>query len=78
MAENWEERTKAIIQDDSFNNLPYEQRKFISKFLHQHQILTLWQAIHNYPNLICAEYKRKMSRWLHQCVAEYEKYYGKE
>ena len=41
MAEKLEDRINNIINDRSFNDLPFEQRKFICKFLQQHQILTL-------------------------------------
>ena len=53
MKQSLDEEIKAIINDKSFNDLPFEQRKFICKFLAQYQILTLWQAINNYPDLVC-------------------------
>ena len=73
-----EEDIKAIIYDNSFNDLPFEQRKFICKFLAQHQILTLWQAINNYPDLVCGAYKSKIRKWLKSCVETYKKEYSEQ
>ena len=76
MAEKLNDRINNIINDSSFNDLPFEQRKFICKFLQQHQILTLYQAITNYPDLVCGAYKAKIRNWLENCVDSYEKEYG--
>ena len=75
MAEKLEDRINNIINDRSFNDLPFEQRKFICKFLQQHQILTLYQAINNYPDLVCGAYKAKIGNWLENCIDSYEKEY---
>ena len=76
MAEKLNDRINNIINDSSFNDLPFEQRKFICKFLKQHQILTLYQAINNYPDLVCGAYKAKIRNWLEDCIDSYEKEYG--
>ena len=76
MAKKLNERINDIINDRSFNDLPFEQRKFICKFLKQHQILTLYQAIHSYPELVCGAYKTKIRNWLEDCVESYEKEYS--
>lgn len=77
MKNTLDEKIKEIISNNSFNDLTFEQRKFICKFLAQHQILTLWQAINNYPDLVCGAYKSKIRKWLKSCVEIYEKEYGK-
>ena len=76
MKQSLDEENKAIINDNSFNDLPFEQRKFICKFLAQYQILTLWQAINNYNELVCGAYKSKIRKWLKHCVENYKKEYG--
>ena len=75
MAKKLKDRINNIITDRSFNKLPIEQRNFICKFLAQHQILTLYQAINNYPELVCGAYKAKIRNWLENCVDSYEKEY---
>ena len=77
MKQSLDEEIKAIINDKSFNDLPFEQRKFICKFLAQYQILTLWQAINNYSELVCGAYKVKIRNWLKNCVEIYKKEYEK-
>lgn len=76
MAKKLNDRINDIINDRSFNTLPLEQRKFICKFLQQHQILTLYQVINSYPELVCGAYKAKLRNWIENCVDDYEKKYG--
>ena len=76
MKQSLDEEIKAIINDNSFNDLPFEQRKFIGKFLSQYQIMTLYQVINNYPDLVCGAYKVKIRKWLKSCVEIYKKEYG--
>lgn len=76
MKKSLDEEIKTIINDKSFNDLPFEQRKLICKFLAQNQILILWQAINNYPDLVCGAYKVKIRKWLKNCVEIYKKEYG--
>ncbi|MDO5845102.1 MAG: hypothetical protein Q4Q53_08165 [Methanocorpusculum sp.] len=71
-----EQRIQAILADRSFNDFSYEQRKMMCKYTLQQQILTLWQAVNNYPDLICAAYRKKIYAWLRNCVSDYEKEYG--
>lgn len=73
-----DERIKAIVEDRSFNDLTFEQREKICKYLTQQQIQTLWQAINLYPNLVCKAYRTKMRSWLKNIVDYYEKEYGGE
>ena len=76
MKQSLDEEIKTIINDNSFNDLPFEQRKFICKFLAQYQIMTLYQVINNYPDLVCGAYKVKIRKWLKSCVEIYKKEYG--
>ena len=76
MKKSLDEEIKTIINDKSFNDLPFEQRKLICKFLVQNQILILWQAINNYPDLVCGAYKVKIRKGLKNCVEIYKKEYG--
>lgn len=76
MKQSLDEEIKTIINDNSFNDLEFEQRKFICKFLVQQQILTLYQVINNYPDLVCGAYKVKIRKWLKNCVEIYKKEYG--
>ena len=76
MPDKIKDKMMAIINDQSFNKLSFDQRNDIYKFLLKQQIQTLWQVMHYHPDLMCGAYKAKIKNWLHQCVADYEAEYG--
>lgn len=72
-----EERISCIIDDSDFNDLPFEERKRIGKYLKERQILTLWQTLKQYPNLTTEAWRKKQRELLKGCVKAYEREYGR-
>ena len=70
-----EEKVNAIITDEEFNNLPFEERKRIGKFISQMQILTIWQMIHKDESLTTEAWRNKQRRWLRNCVDSFQTEY---
>lgn len=71
-----EEKVVAIIENNDFNDLPYEERKRIIKYLGIIQILTLWQVLNKDGDLVTPAWRKKMREWLKACVESYQKEYG--
>ena len=67
-----EERICACLDSSDFNNLPFEERKRIGKYLDRMQILTLWQVLQTSPDLTCTRWKREIRDWLKDCVESFE------
>ena len=68
-----EEKVRAILDFSDFNDLPFEERKRISKYTAEQQILTIWQTLLRYPDLTNAAWKKKQRKWLEDCVNQYRK-----
>lgn len=62
-----------IINNSDFNSLPLEERKKIIKYCKEQQILTIWQVLNNYKEYISPCLRKKLSKWLENCVASYIK-----
>lgn len=71
-----DEKVMAIIESSDFNDLPYEERERISKYLSRMQILTLWQVLNKYEDLVTPAWKKKVRAWLKACVEDHQKEYG--
>ena len=71
-----EEKVMAIIESSDFNDLPFEERKRISKYLSRMQILTLWQVLNKYSDVVTPAWKKKVRAWLTACVEDHQKEYG--
>lgn len=71
-----EEKVMAIIESSDFNDLPFEERKKICKYLSRMQILTLWQVLNKYNDLVTPAWKKKMRSWLKSCVEDHQNEYG--
>ena len=50
MADNLKERTIAIINDDEFNSLPFEERKKILKYVSKFNIQLFYQIIESFKS----------------------------
>lgn len=72
------EKVMAILEDvgDEFNQLPYEERKRISKYMSRQQILDIWQIMNDYDDLTTKRWKKKMTKWLRRCVLSHESEWG--
>lgn len=70
-----DEKVMAITENSDFNDLPFEERKRLCKYLSQTQILTLWQVLNKYDDLVTPAWKKKVRAWLKSCVECYQKEY---
>ena len=68
-----EEKVQAILDFSDFNDLPFEERKKIGKYMAEQQILTIWQTLLRFPELTNATWKKKQRKWLEDCVNQYRK-----
>ena len=73
-----EEKVRAILDFSDFNDLPFEERKRISKYMAEQQILTIWQTLLRFPELTNATWKKKQREWLEDCVNQYRRYHEGE
>lgn len=71
-----EEKVMAIIESSDFNDLPFEERKRIGKYLSRMQILTLWQVLNLYEDVVTPAWRKKIRTWLKACVDAYQNEYG--
>ena len=71
-----EEKVMAIIESSDFNDLPFEERKRICKYLSRMQILTLWQVLNKHNDLVTPAWKKKIRAWLKSCVEDHQNEYG--
>lgn len=62
-----------IIKNSDLNSLPFKERKKIIKYIKEQQILTLWQVLNNYKEHTSPYFRKKLSKWLENCVASYTK-----
>lgn len=73
MSTSLQEKVIDIIQNSDFNSLPPEERKKIAKYNKEQQILTLWQVLNNYKEYTSPIFRKRLSKWLENCVASYRK-----
>lgn len=71
------EKVMDILKNSDFNSLPEEERKKIIKYSKEQQILTLWQVLNNYKEHTSPYFRKKLSKWLENCVASYRRDYKK-
>lgn len=68
-----EEKVTAILEHSDFNDLPYEDRKRIGKYMVEQQILTIWQTILKDKDLTTEAWRKKQRAWLKNCVESYRR-----
>lgn len=66
------QKVNQIMEDSDFNSLPFEERRKISKYMTQQQILTLWQVIENYKDYESKVLRDKLRDWLENVIIGYE------
>lgn len=71
------EKVLNVVRNSDFNSLPPEERKKIIKYNKEQQILTLWQVLNNYKEHISPHFRKRLSKWIENCVASYIKEYEK-
>ena len=70
-----EEKVRDILDGSDFNDLPFEERKRIRKYMDEQQILTIWQTLLRDKHLITEKKKKKQRQWLANCVEQYRRNY---
>lgn len=65
------DEAKAIIDNSDFNSLPFEERKRISKYTTEQQILTLVQLIEKDSHITTKAWRDKQIEWLKNIVRSY-------
>lgn len=68
-----EEKVRAILDESDFNDLPYEERKRIGKYMHEQRILTIWQTLLNHKEHTTETWRKKQRVWLKDCVETYRR-----
>ena len=68
-----DKRVRRILDCCDYNDLPFEERKHIGKYMAKQQILTLWQILNRDKELTTAAWRRRQRDWLENCVKSYEK-----
>ena len=71
-----EKKVVEIIENNDFNDLPFEERKRIIKYLGIMQILTLWQVLKKDGDLVTPAWRKRIRVWLNACVEAYQEEYG--
>ena len=71
-----EEKVVDIIDNSDFNDLPFEERKRIGKYLSRMQILTIWQILLKDKHLTTDAWREKQRKWLKNCVESHQREYG--
>ena len=67
-----EEKVRDILDGSDFNDLPFEERKRIRKYMDEQQILTIWQTLLRDKHLITDAWRKKQRQWLANCVGSTE------
>lgn len=73
MSTSLEEKIMDILKNSDFNSLSKEERKKIIKYNKEQQILTLWQVLNNYKDYTSPYFRKKLSKWLENCVTSYRR-----
>lgn len=71
-----DEKVVDIIENSDFNDLPFEERKRIGKYLSRMQILTIWQMLLKDKHLTTDAWREKQRKWLKNCVESHQREYG--
>lgn len=66
------QKVNQIMEDSDFNSLPFEERRKISRYMTQQQILTLWQVMENYKDYESKVLRDKLRDWLENVIIGYE------
>ena len=70
-----EEKVKNILDGSDFNDLPFDERKRIGKYMNEQQILTIWQMLLSNKHLTTDAWRKKQRQWLANCVEQYRQNY---
>ena len=69
------EKVRNILDGSDFNDLPFDERKRIGKYMDEQQILTIWQTLEMNKHLTTDAWRKKQRQWLAKCVEQYRQNY---
>ena len=69
---NVKKKVEQITAESTFNSLPIEERKRISKYMTEQQILTLYQVMEGSKDLTCLRWRNRIRDWLENVIIGYE------
>lgn len=69
------EKVNDILENSDFNDLPFEERKRIDKYMLERQISILYMTLMRFPELTNETWKKKQRDWLESSVEFYRKEY---
>lgn len=72
-----EEKVNDILESIDYNDLPFDERKRIGKYMLYQQILTIKQTLLKDKHLTTDAWRKKQRSWLENCVRSYEQEYGR-
>lgn len=75
MKNSLHDRVRRILDNSDFSSLPFEERARLSKYLHEQQILTLYQTIYSNEDHVTPAWKKLQIDWLNNCIKSYEEQY---
>lgn len=75
MADSLQEKVRYILDDSDFNDLPYEERKRIGKYMLEQQILTIYQMLRKDTEHTTEAWRKRQRAWLKNCVDSYYREY---
>ena len=70
------EQVRTILDSSDFNDLPFEERKRISKYTAHQQILTLYQVLSGDKSNTTEAWRKKKRKWLQGCIDSYNREWG--
>ena len=70
-----EEKVRNILDGSDFNDLPFDERKRIGKYMDEQQVLTILQTLLKDKHLTTDAWRKKQRRWLENCVEQYRRNY---
>ena len=70
-----EEKVQNILDGSDFNDLPFDERKRIGKYMDEQQILTICQTLLSNKHLTTDAWRKKQRQWLANCVEQYRQKY---
>ena len=75
VSDSLKEKVRYILDDSDFNDLPFNERKKICKYMSEQQILTLYQTLLKDREHTTEAWRKKQRAWLKNCVESYYREY---
>lgn len=76
MSTTLREKANAILENSDFSDLPYEERKRISRYMAEVQISTVMEVLDKNLDLTCEAWRDRVSAWLATLIVTYRREWG--